>query len=471
MSICRSIVVLATMLVLLDCAIAQSPSRQEHDALGELSHCLQRVIAKVAPATVILDITGYTPLDDDAEPGGRKGYYRLTKAHTLGSGVIVDSSGYIVTNAHVVEGARRVRVSLDDSLRRTDPHVQGGETITFDGHVAGVFQEADLALVKIDAKALPTIGFADSDAAQPGELVFAIGSPEGFKNSVSIGIISAVGRESQTGNAATFIQTDAAISPGSSGGALVNADGDLLGITTFTVVDRGASHGLGFALPSKVVRSVFEELKTNGHVTYGGIGAKVQNVTPTLAQGLHLAQEWGVIVSDITGGSSAEKAGMHVGDVIVAADGQRITTVPQFALSLYGKRIGDHLQLEVLRASQSLMTTVTVDQRLADPEALPDSTGLENGFIPRLGIVGAPLSQHLSSTARSTAGVVVTAKLGADDADDDLLPGDIIRAINQTMVTSVEGLRSAVDKLDSGMSAVLQVERKGELEYVALELD
>ena len=252
----------------------------------------------------------------------------------------------------------------------------------------------------------------NSDAVRAGQLVFAVGSPEGFKNSVSLGVVSAVGRYSESNEGSSFIQTDVAISHGSSGGALVDANGDLIGMICFMVTVDDANQRLGFALPSKLVRSVLEELKASGRVTYGGIGFKVQNLTPILARGLHLSQEWGMIVSDVSPGSSAEEAGLQVQDLVLAMDGQPLATVPQFIASLYGRRPGSRVHLDLLRGSRHFALTVSVAERLPDAETLPDAADLERGLIARLGVVCTAVDQHRfasRSRLRSSSGVVVVA--------------------------------------------------------------
>jgi serine protease Do len=466
----------AVALILLTTCGAQGPIGQESSVMTQLSQSFQRVVTKVAAATVTLDVVAYVrPEDDDDNYRFTHDRQQLSKAHTIGSGAIVDTNGYIITNAHVVEGARIVRVTLDEMLRSSHAHKVGDLTsITFDARVVGVFEEADLALVKIDETGLPTIPFADSDAVRPGQLVFAVGSPEGFKNSVSMGVVSAVGRYSESNEGSSFIQTDVAISHGSSGGALVDTNGDLVGIICFMVTVHDANQRLGFALPSKLVRSVLEELKTNGHVTYGDIGFKVQNVTPILARGLHLSQEWGMVVSDVSPGSTAERAGLEVQDLILAMDGQPLTTVPQFIASLYGRRVGSRVHLDLLRGSRHLALTVAVAERLPESETLPDPAGLERGLIARLGVVCTPLDQRRStqpSQLRSSSGVLVIARLSGTDIDAELRSGDVIRSLNGTAVTSIEGLRSAIDKLAPGTSAVLQIERQHRFEYVPIEID
>jgi serine protease Do len=450
---------------------------QEHDTMTQLSESFQRVVKTIAAASVTLDVVAYVrPEEDDNSANSGQHYrQRLSKAHTIGSGVIVNANGYIITNAHVVEGARIVRVTLDEMLRSSHAHRVGElNSITFDARVVGVFEEADLALVKIDEGGLPTIPFANSDAVRPGQLVFAVGSPEGFKNSVSLGVVSAVGRNSESNEGGSFIQTDVAVSHGSSGGALVDTNGDLVGIICFMVTVHDANQRLGFALPSKLVRSVFEELRTSGQVTYGDVGFKVQNVTPTLARGLHLTQEWGMIVADVSPGSSAEKAGLEVQDFILAIDGQPLASVPQFIASLYGRRAGSRVHLDLLRGSHHFALTVSVAERIPDVERLPDPASLERGLVEKLGVACVRLDPHPSGSqtqTRSNSGVIVVAKLSGADIDTELRPGDVIRSLNGTPVTSVEDLRSAMEKLGPGASAVLQIERQRRFEYIPLEID
>ena len=455
---------------------AYSLTASEADSLTSLSQALERVISKVRPAVVTIEVAAYVHPDDDEEksanPHDRQ---HLTRSHTIGSGVIVDDRGYIVTNAHVVEGATVLRVSLDETLRssRATEALKLG-SLTFDGHVVGIFEQADLAVVKIDARTLPTIRFGNSDAVHPGQLVFAVGSPEGLKNSVSVGVVSGVERDSGTDESATFIQTDVALNPGSSGGALVDTNGELIGINSFVITDgHGSNQRLGFALPSKLVRSVVEELKNRGRVTYGDIGVRVQTVTPILAHGLPISQDWGIIVSDVIPGSTAESAGIEVQDLILAVDGQPLTLVPQLAVFLYGKHIGDRLQLDLLRGSQHLSRAVVIAERPPSPGSSPDSDVLAHGLVAKLGIICSPITQSESANRklRSAVGLLVIAKLNEGDIDNDLLSGDVIRSVNGLAITNVEGLRSELEHLRPGDSAVLHIERQHHLEYLALEID
>jgi serine protease Do len=318
------------------------------------------------------------------------------------------------------------------------------------------------------------MAFGNSDTVQPGQLVLAIGSPEGLKNSVSIGVVSAVGRDSGTDESATFIQTDAALNPGSSGGALVDTNGVLVGINSFVIADsHGSNQRLGFALPSNLVRAVFEELKNTGYVTYGDLGIKVQNVTSALARGLHILQDSGVIVSDVYPGSPAELGGVEVQDVILSIDGHSLTVVPQLAMSLYGRRIGDLLRLDLLRGSRHLTRVVKIGERSPDPDKLPDSAVVDAGLVPRLGIVCSTLDQSPASAenVRSTTGLLVIAKLSDSISDNELVSGDVIRSINGTEVRSVEDFRVELERLRPGDIAVLHIERRRQFEYLPIEID
>jgi serine protease Do len=468
---------IAVLLFVIYCPGQQSSENALQNPLEQLSDALQRVVAYTSPAIVEVEVIGYTRArdddDDDDSARGQRGTEVLTRTHSFGSGVILDHSGYIITNAHVLEGGRRVRITLDEKLRRRQGRSAGGRmSVTFDAQVVGTFEEVDLALVKIDATDLPTIPIADSDSLRPGQLVFAVGSPEGLKNSVSMGVISAVGRVSDHDRGATYIQTDAAINAGSSGGALVDTQGHLVGITTFIVTEGGGSEGLGFALPSKLVYSVFQALKNTGHMDYGDVGLRVQNVTPVLAMGLQLPQEWGIIVSDVAAGSPAAKAGVQAQDIILSVDGNSLSTSPQFVTAFYNKRAGDRVQFEILRRSRRFTVDVAVVDHQSDSEKSPDTANVERSLLTKLGVMCVPLKPGgPHSVRRSNYGVIVVAKLAASENKTDLISGDVIRSVNGTMVTSVDGLRSMVDGFEGGDTAVLQIERRGQFKYVAIEIN
>ena len=453
----------------------KSPDSVVASSLEQLSLSLQQVIRKVSPAIVEVEVVGYRRVDDDDDDtsGEKRSNYVLTRKHSSGSGVIMDSEGYIITNAHVVEGATLVRVRVDEKV----PEPQGRvirrvPKVSFDAKVVGTFAEADLALLKIEATGLPTISLANSDYVRSGQLVFAIGSPEGLRNSASMGVISATGRGSENDDGPSYIQTDAAINPGSSGGALVDVNGNLVGITSFSVTENGGSIGLGFALPSKLVYSVFQELKSKARVDYGDIGIKVQNITPTLAAGLRLSQDWGINVSDITPGSSAEKAGVQNQDILLTLDAIPLVTSQQFVGAFYSKRVGDRVQLELLRGTRRLSVEAVVVHHESHSAKSPDAAEIERGIVSKLGVVCSPLDQvpdRSAAAPRPRVGVRVVAKLAGEDTKTELMSGDVIRSVNGTEVTSVDGLRSAIDSLASKGAVVLQIERRDQLRYISFD--
>ena len=281
----------------------QTPERPgenaRRDLLSQFNDSLQEFTARVTPSIVQVQVTGYRATDEkNPDQTGVIGRQR-----SLGSGVIVDPDGYIITNAHVVKGAQSVRVVLTpvtagDSQVRASLGL-GEHSPPIEAKIVGIAPTIDLALLKIDQKNLPAIPFADYTKLKKGELVLAFGNPEGLENSVSMGVVSAVARQADPDVPSVYIQTDAPINPGNSGGPLINTSGQLVGINTFIFTESGGSQGLGFAIPSSVVEFVYRELRKSGRVHRSVIGAVLQDITPDLANGLSLAKQRGVIVSDV----------------------------------------------------------------------------------------------------------------------------------------------------------------------------
>src|SRR5882672_4984017 len=268
-------------------------------SLSDFSQSVRTLTRKVSPAVVQVLVSGYGA---SAEGEGQE-VSLLSRQRSSGSGVIVDSTGYIITNAHVVRGAVNVRV-LMASMKTPDSDAP------VDAKIVGIDRGTDLALLKVDRTGLPTLPFGDSDSLSQGDIVLALGSPLGLKNSVSMGVVSAPARQISEENPLAYIQTDASINPGNSGGALVNVEGKLMGINSFIFTQSGGSQGIGFAIPSNVVQNVYQQLKKQGHVHRGEIGVFVQDITPALAGGLKLPRRSGVIVADVSPGGPAEQAGL-----------------------------------------------------------------------------------------------------------------------------------------------------------------
>lgn len=286
------------------------PIKGDTDPLHQLNNSVRALVRRVTPSVVNVIVTGYGPVDS----GRGNASLVLGKQQSLGSGVIIDPDGYVITNAHVVRGAHRVQINIPVAATDDSPSgsLLNGRGRTMEAQIVGLDPDIDLALLKVEAKNLPAIRLADYNKLRQGEVVFAFGSPEGLQNSVTMGVVSSVARQTDPDSPLVFIQTDAPINRGNSGGPLVNVDGELVGLNTFILTEGGGSEGLGFAIPSATVAFAYPQLRRFGHVHRGVIGLEVQAITPSLAAGLKLPVDWGVIVSDVAPGSPAETAGLRV---------------------------------------------------------------------------------------------------------------------------------------------------------------
>jgi serine protease Do len=482
------ILVLTSALLLAPGATAQGPkpsprktspemaASQSHsaDLLRQLDGSLIALTSKVTPAVVQIEVSGIGPTHKKSNEEG-EGLAVLAEEHSIGSGVILDPQGFIVTNAHVVERADRIHVVLPspagDSAFDTTPE---GKAQILAAKVVGVDRQTDLALLKVEASDLPTLPLGINRPTRPGELVFAIGSPGGLQNSITMGVVSSVWRQPDPDSPMVYVQTDAPINPGNSGGPLVDLDGYVVGLNTFIMTKGGGSEGLGFAIPASTVQFVTEELKRYGHVHRTQIQASAQTITPTLAAGLGLKQDWGVLISDVTPDGPADTAGLNVQDIILSVDGRPITGLPGFSAALYQHPPNEDLALTVLRGSSTFSLEISPLQRY-DPEDELSTLATPANRIARLGIFATDLErnfQYVLSNVRSTGGVVVLAKTSGPNAlKAKLQAGDIIRSLNATPMDSVEQLRIAVRELNSGDPVVLQIERDEKLQYVDFEMD
>jgi serine protease Do len=439
-------------------------------ALMQLNNALEGLAAKVSPAVVQILVTGYGPLHEE----NRSQTALIVRQHAVGSGVIVDPNGYIMTNAHVVESAQRIRVALP-LPSDTGRAVPAGKRRILEARLVGMHKETDLALLKIDEKDLPTLPLLTQQRPRVGQLVFAIGSPEGLQNSVTMGVVSAVSRQPDPTKAMTYIQTDAPINPGNSGGPLVDMNGSVVGINTFILSTGGGSEGLGFAIPARIVDFVYQSLRKYGHVHRVEIGAVAQEVTPTLADGLQLAQHWGVIIADVKPDGPAAAAGLQVQDIVLTADDRRIETLPALSSALYLHRLDQVLKLEILRGGQKKTLYVPAIEHRDQMDQLFDAADPEKNLVPRLGILAIDLTNDLRNQIgplRIASGVVVLGR-AADliMPDTGLQTGDVIHALNTTPITSMDALRAAVLNLKNGDPVVIQVERSDGLTYLSFEME
>jgi serine protease Do len=451
----------------------RAPGPREATAgLRALDASLRRLVAAVSPAVVQVEVIQYGPLDGEA--GARRAVTAVARQHTIGSGVIVDPEGYVVTSAHLVKAAQRTRVKLAAPRRGARPR-DGTQPKVFDARIVGMEPEIDLAVLKIEAHGLPALSFETRREAEPGQLVFAIGSPEGLASTVTMGVVSAVDRQPDLDSPMVYVQTDAPINPGNSGGPLVDVDGALVGINTFILTEGGGSEGLGFAIPARIAALVYGRLRTSRQVGGVEIGAFVQGVTTEMARGLRLPHASGVIVADVLQGGPSALAGLEIGDVIVAVNGQRIGGLPDFSEALFVHAAGVPLKLQVRRGGRSIALTVR-EPRAKHPESpLLDLAAAGQGLLRRLGIVAVAMDarvKQLLPNLRRDAGVVVAARTAEPASPDSgLEAGDVIYALNRRRVGSLQALRDALERLRPGDPVVLQIEREGRLRYLAFTLE
>jgi len=439
---------------------AQAQNRNNALALGQLSESLKDLSSRIAPSVVQIVGTGFG-FDNDS---GHADVNVLSKQRSTGSGVIVSEDGYIVTNAHVVEGATSIRVKANAAHDR--------RASMFDARLVGVDRLVDLALLKIDADGLSPIPFGDSLKLEQGELVLAFGSPLGMDNSVSLGVVSAVARQLTEDDPRIYVQTDAPINPGNSGGPLVDANGSLVGINTFIFSQSGGSEGIGFAIPSNVVRYVYTSLRKDGHVHRGQIGIYARTITQPLASAFDLDPGKGVLVEDVTPESPAEKAGVQPGDVVLSIDGMELRDIRGLALQLYQYSIGDKVRLEILRKQKRSTVNVSVTEKPDDPQRFADMVNPTDSLIAPLGVLGLTIDDAIRKILplRNPDGVLVAAHSGASTYfGDQLRDGDVIHAVNGRSTAAVEMLRSELNRLEPADSVVLQVERDGSLMFLVLE--
>src|ERR1700728_1971601 len=439
--------------------------------LVELNGALESLASRVSPAVVQILVTGYGPLRE--EDKSQTAF--IVRQHAVGSGVIVDSSGYIMTNAHVVEGAQRIRVALPLPMGDSAGPVPIGKRRIVEARLVGQHAETDLALLKIDETNLPTLPLMSQQRQRVGQLVFAIGSPEGLQNSVTMGVISALARQADPSKPLTYIQTDAPINPGNSGGPLVDMNGTVVGINTFILSQGGGSEGLGFAIPARVVEFVYKSLRAHGHVHRVEIGATTQEITPELAEGLRLPMHYGVVVADVKPDGPAASAGLQIRDIILTADDRRIETLPSLTSALYLHRLDEVVKMEILRGKERKTILIPAIEHRDAMDQLLDSLNPENSLVPRLGVLGIDLSPDLNAKlggARVPSGVVVVGR-AADliTPDTGLEAGDIIHQLNLMPVDTLETLRKTVSALKTGDPVVLQVERDDGLMYLSFELE
>ena len=467
-------VIVALALVATPSGAAAQPAPSKPPSLPDLSAAFERLVDKVSPAVVQIFATAYTtPSAEDGPPTSL-----VTTERTSGSGVVLDADGYIVTNAHVVEGAIRVQVELASvsvgggpakSILKRRGRIVGAQIVAVD-------RETDLAVLKVEERNLPTLPLGDSDVLKPGQIVMAFGSPLGLNSSVTMGVVSAVARQLEPEDPMIYIQTDAPINPGNSGGPLVDADGRVVGINTLIYSQSGGHEGIGFAAPSNIVRNVFDQIRKTGRVRRGEIGVITQTITPLIAEGLGLSQDWGVVISDVDPNGPGGRAGLQAGDIVLALDGKPMENGRQFQVNFYTRGVGVPVNLEIQRGDARVTARVTVAERPDAPERFAEFVRPEDHVVSRLGILGLDLDERivrLLPSLRRREGVVVAAVSPAapPSQQGSLKPGDVIYRVNRTEIKNLAGLRAAVDAVKPGRALVVQIEREGRLMFVAFAVD
>ena len=384
----------------------------------------------------------------------------------LGSGVIVSADGTILTNHHVVDGADKIRVDLKDGK-------------SYEAKIVGSDPPSDLAVLKIEAQDLPFLNLGNSDNVRIGDIILAIGNPLGIGQTVTAGIISAKGRQTglSDGSFEDFLQIDAPINRGNSGGALVNLSGELIGINSQILSTSGGNIGIGFAIPSNMAKSVLDQLLQNGKVRRGLLGVNIQNITEDLAQGLGLQETKGVLVSNVRSGSAADKAGIKRGDIIVAVNGERVEESNVLRNKIAGTPPGTEVTLTFVRDGQEQQTKVVLDEFEVEGAKPQNSDGSENKQpnSQQQGKLGLSLQTVTPEIARQlelsaeTKGVVVTeVDPNGSAASKGIARGDVILEINRRTVESVEDVESILNN-SANQTLVMVVSRGGQISYVTIK--
>jgi serine protease Do len=442
--------------------------------IAESSKAFSEITSSISPSVVNISTTkvvkrDLAPLVDDPfseffSPFRDFKMPKKWKEQSLGSGVIVSPEGYIITNNHVIEQADEIRVTLFDKR-------------SFKAKVIGADNKTDVAIVKIDADNLFAVQWGDSDKLQVGEFVLAIGNPYGLSHTVTMGIISAVGRANVgIADYEDFIQTDAAINPGNSGGPLVNTKGELIGINTAIFSRSGGYQGIGFAVPSNMARLVMDQLIQKGKVTRGWLGVTIQEITPELSQKFGLKTAKGALIGDVAKGSPAEKSGLRRGDVILEFNGKKVGDVGNLRNMVAQSKVGAQIPLVIMRTGKEYALSVTTTELPKDAtEAVPANEVPDAVFEGLAGVNVIELTREISrqlGLPKDEKGVVVVrVDPGSSVEDAGLRKGDVIQEIDREKVSSLDDYTQIVADVHSGDTVLAFINRGGKKFYVTIKVD
>jgi len=446
---------------------------QGTDALARMNESIDALTKKVWPSVVQILVTGYGARGE-AGRGGEASVI-VGRQRSVGSGFVIDPEGYIMTNSHVIDGAQKVEIVVPppDADGRLATALSGKMNIV-PARIIGTSSELDLALLKIDNVKVPALPLATYSQVHQGETVFAFGSPGGLRNTLTHGLVSAVARQIDPDSPQIYVQTDAPINPGNSGGPLVNIRGEVVGVNTFILSQSGGNEGLGFAIPSATVRTVFRQLKAFGQLRKQEVGMSLQTITPTMAAALGLSRNYGVIVSDVWPGGPAEAAGMKIGDVLLQVDDQPAENLPTVNYFFRLRDSPDRVQITVLRGAAQMVLSVAAVEDRNELDSVTSVTDTAKNIVRELGILGVEIDAGIAAAAkglRNPQGIIVVARVAGATSEVPLLPRDVIRTVNNKPVTTLQGLRDALRALTPGSPVVLQIQREARLMYVSFTLD
>jgi serine protease Do len=435
---------------------------KNNQAMAELVAAVKPSVVNISSTSKAKGGTVQSPFSDDpffrrffGDRFGSPEKPREHKRSGMGSGVIVDRNGYILTNNHVVKGADEIKVKLSDNRE-------------FKGEVVGSDPKTDLAVVKINTDNLPVVQLGNSDALKAGETVLAIGNPFGLNQTVTSGIVSATGRANVgIADYEDFIQTDAAINPGNSGGALVNIKGELIGINTAIFSTTGGYQGIGFAIPSNMAKTVMESLIKSGKVVRGWLGIYLQPLTPELAKQFGIADETGILVGDVIEDSPAEKAGIQRGDVILEFNGRKVEDPRSLRNMVSATKPDDKVSVKLIREGQQKTVRVKITELSDEQQKLAGN--FENQLAGvHVQQVTPEIKKNLNVPKR-VSGVIVTDIEDDSPAEGILMKDDIIIEIDKNPLKSVKDYDAVVSKLKADKNILILVFRQGSAFYVTLQ--